>query len=219
MMKRNITVLVVILIILTTVIFIGNHKHKENETFGKLVPNKYDNEKIVSDISSDFKTNNISIFDTTYEQLIKIMGKPMNVTCIQDENVITNYGYFSILSYEGVEFIINSDDGFNLANGIVVEIDIVNSNVSTTRGITINDTKEKVKNTYSVEEFYPLGNKNEYPINPIRIKSFIRGKSEIKIDEYDEYCYIQSKDKPIALIFLFKDNIVKRIMLRHLTAG
>ncbi len=183
------------------------------------MPNKYDNEKIVSDISSDFKTNNISIFDTTYEQLIKIMGKPMNVTCIQDENVITNYGYFSILSYEGVEFIINSDDGFNLANGIVVEIDIVNSNVSTTRGITINDTKEKVKNTYSVEEFYPLGNKNEYPINPIRIKSFIRGKSEIKIDEYDEYCYIQSKDKPIALIFLFKDNIVKRIMLRHLTAG
>ncbi|WP_427337836.1 hypothetical protein [Caloranaerobacter sp. DY30410] len=217
MMKRNIIVLAVTLILLTTVVFISNHK--ENGTFERPVSNRYDNEKSVSDISNEFKINNVSIFDTTYEQLIEIMGEPINATCIQDEIVIVNYGYFSILSYEGVEFVMNSDDGFNLANGIVTEIDIVNTNVSTTRGITINDTKEKVKNTYSIGEFYPLGNNNEYPIHLSCIKGFRRGKSEIKIDEYDEYCYIQSKDRPIALIFLFKDNVVKRIMLRHLTAG
>lgn len=168
---------------------------------------------------NDFIINNISIFNTTYEELIKIMKNPKIITNIEDKNIVGNYGYLSVLSYKGLEITINTGNNFNLTNGLVTEIDIVSSHVSTTRGISINDTKEKVQETYSIKEIYSLKNNNEYPIHTSIIKGFKRNKSEINMNEYDEYCYIQNEEKPIAIIFLFKDNIVRRIVLRHLTAG
>ena len=176
-------------------------------------------QKEIANLETEFKIKNISIFDTTYEELIDIMGKPLSITNIKDNIVITNYGYFSILSYPNIQFTVNSDNNFDLTDSTVIEIDIINSKISTTKGIKINDNIDKLKKEYSIEKIYPLEKNTEYPLSWSIIKGFKNNNYELKIDDYDEYCYIQSEKKPIALIFLLKNNIIKRIILRNVTAS
>ncbi|WP_392486817.1 hypothetical protein ACER0A_001455 [Haloimpatiens sp. FM7315] len=55
-------------------------------------------QKEIVNLENEFEIKNISVFDTKYEELIDIMGKPLSITNIKDKIVIANDGYFSILS-------------------------------------------------------------------------------------------------------------------------
>ncbi|WP_373899425.1 hypothetical protein ACER0A_001460 [Haloimpatiens sp. FM7315] len=121
--------------------------------------------------------------------------------------------------YPNIQFTVNSNNNFDLTGSTVIEIDIINSKISTTKGIKINDNKDKLKKEYSLKQIYPLEKNSEYPLSWSIIKGFKNNKYELKIDDYDEYCYIQSKKRPIAIIFLLKNNIIKRIILRNVTAS
>jgi len=170
------------------------------------------------DNSEDFVINRIKLFSTTYEELINILGKPRKITKL--ENAIPNQGYFSVLSYPELEITLKClGDNFNLEKGKVVEIDITDSNIKTMRQISINDTKEKVMKVYNIQK------SKKYTIEDREggmVGSRIHGLKTYKFGyylDYDEYCYILKVDVPIALIFLFENNKVSRILLRHLSSG
>ena len=218
-MKKAFFVIILLATILITFIIFKNSSnfHEQKKSIANEIINTTDKISNLSD--EDFKIEGVLIFDTTYEKLIKIMGKPVSINKIEDKNIATDFGYFSVISYEGVEFTINSNNSYDLANGNVAEIDIVSPKVSTSRGITINDTLDKIKHKYPIKYIYSFKTNSEAPLHTNVIKVFKRGEKELHLKDYDKYCFIQSNNKPIALIFLLKNNIVKRIVVRHLTAG
>ncbi|WDV44195.1 hypothetical protein PV797_11725 [Clostridiaceae bacterium M8S5] len=174
--------------------------------------------KLAGYIENDFKIKNILIFDTKYEQLIEILGQPLKTTNITDETIISHHGYFVILHYEGMNVTIDAGVNFDLKNGTVTEIDITDKNITTFRGVTVNETFKKIKQIYGIKEKYPLNSGKEKPLADMKIQGLKRGNEQIDLETYTDYCYFTFDDKPIAMIFLLDNDVVKKIVVRNLTA-
>ncbi|SKC85442.1 hypothetical protein [Maledivibacter halophilus] len=126
--------------------------------------------------------------------------------------------YLVILSYPGLEITLDCGKNYNLNKGLVIELDIIGSNIKTSRQIGLDNTKEKVMSLYNLEKeiFY---DSSDEEIPSVTIRGFKRLQYGDSYMSYEEYCYIQDSENPTALLFLFKENKVVRIILRHLTAG
>lgn len=208
-MKKTIIIFFVFIICLILIIIFKGIANDTNKT------NESQNISTQDDLNNSFRP--ITIFETKYEQLIEIMGEPINITDIQDESIIINFGYFTILSYEGIEFTVYTKKDFELTNGTVVEIDITDTKAQI-MGTDLNTTKDTIKDKYSIDAIHSLENTEE-PISDFVLKGLKRGVLEVDLDNYDDYCYLKDKESSIAIIFLFENGLVKRILIRHLTAG
>ncbi len=160
--------------------------------------------------------NEIS-FGTQYKKVVEVLGEPNDTIPITDEAIVVNKGYFSVLEYEGLQLVVSVNENYELLeNSDVVELDVLNDAYSTSKGIRCGSTKEEVKELYELDDNQFFMKEDSAPIGKSRIAGLRRER--LPFEAYDEYCLIEKDDYPVALVILFNEEEVVRILIRHLTA-
>ncbi|MDN5300217.1 MAG: hypothetical protein PWP51_2770 [Clostridiales bacterium] len=207
---------IIMIILISSFLMLGcTHTQITNDNIGSV--NK--NNKL--DIEDGDTYKDVSIlgitFGTKYQDVVDMLGEPIKIIPIKDEMTIVDKGYYSLLEYKDYEVVVYDNENFQVSpDCIIVEIDAIDEEYVTSKGIHIGSTIEDVMNEYGLKKEEIYDKSNEEIICNMRITGLRVDTS--KFVDYDKYCFITKEDDPRALIFLFEDSKVVRILIRHLTA-
>lgn len=149
---------------------------------------------------------------SSYEDIVKLYGKPKNTTNFNDETLITQKGYFTDLGYNNIDFIIycyDKEKPFNLQkDNEVFQIDFYGEGSSLNNLIKIGDSYDIISSKYKTDE---LTSVNIQDIKEM-LNRFRKDNTYLK---YNKILSITSKNMntaPVSMIMLFDDNnVLERI--------
>jgi photosystem II stability/assembly factor-like uncharacterized protein len=158
------------------------------------------------------------LYSDNYEGIIKTLGKPNEIKNLEDDGLIANKGYFSILKYDGLGLVMYCDfyaeDPFKLEGSDLVHIIINGDNFQTKRGITVGDSVDKAMKVYGITKITDISGRDS--INGWFANSFL---DEEEYVEYDKCLVVMRMYEPTRMVLLIKDNKVDRIVIGNPNAG
>lgn len=168
--------------------------------------------------SDDIALMGITI-GSSYADCIEIFGEPLVLKPIEAENIVVNKGHFAVVDFTDFTIVFDTDENYELdsSKASVVELDMEGGNVLTSKGVGIGFEVDEILDTYGLSNDDFIVDPYEGFIGASRINGM--GSEYSDEFEYDGYISVTDQKEPVALIFLIKDFVVERIVIRHLTAG
>lgn len=152
--------------------------------------------------------------NSTYKDM-ESFGEPDSITPVEDEAVIANKGYYVTAEYNGLTVTLSNDDTFTLTpSSSIIAITALSNAYTDSRGLNVGTSKKELMEKYSLSENDFLSGEENAAIYRIPKNTFIAHT----IPDYDCFYAAVTKDHPVTLIYLIKNDCINGILLRHLTA-
>lgn len=150
------------------------------------------------------------------------LGEPVSIMPVENQSVINNKGFYVGVDYTGLEVTMKSDDDFRLMpSSAIYAITITGKDVMALGFYPVGTSKLKLQQVYQLKEDDFLEKNKNFSDSDERVETYrieYDGIRKHNIPEYDSFCIIHEPDNPVALIYLLKEEMVKAVLVRHLTA-
>lgn len=149
---------------------------------------------------------------SSYEDIVKLYGKPKNTTNFNNETLITQKGYFTDLGYNNMDFIIycyDKEKPFNLQkDNEAFQIDFYGEGYSLNNLIKIGDSYDIISSKYKTDELTSL---NIQDIKE-KLNRFRKDNTYLKYNKILSITSENMNTAPVSMIMLFDDNnLLERI--------
>lgn len=214
-MKKGLKVSLLMVVLMVSLSACGDSSQwKETQTTES---EELTEEVSAGDLFTEPAIETLKIFGSMYSDM-EFLGEPKAVTPLDKENVILNYGHFTIAEYDGLTATFSVEEDFALKpDSGLIAITLTSDSYTNSNGIRVGMSKEELMKKYFLaEEDFLSAEEGEngfyYCIRDDGILSH-------KIPEYDFFYPAYNLENPIAFVYLVKDERVVAILLRHMSAG